>query len=149
MLKSKKLSSSLIKLSNAIEEMRLFIKNSSSEKAQLLNDSMKTVSNNALNANTSVLNFFVKSEKLTDDEVSLSFLPLSHTYERECGHGISMMTASTIAYSSPVTIVGDLQIFKPHFFMAVPRIYERIYMTLKEQASNYNPQQKNPYIDYV
>jgi len=70
-----------------------------------------------------------------DDEVSLSFLPLSHTYERECGHGISMMTASTIAYSSPVTIVGDLQIFKPHFFMAVPRIYERIYMALKEQTS--------------
>jgi len=70
-----------------------------------------------------------------DDEVSLSFLPLSHTYERECGHGISMMTASTIAYSSPVSIVADLQIFKPHFFMSVPRIYERIYMAMKEQTS--------------
>jgi len=72
---------------------------------------------------------------LGDDEVSLSFLPLSHTYERECGHGIAMMTASTIAYSSPVTIVGDLQIFKPTFFMSVPRIYERIYMAMKEQTS--------------
>jgi long-chain acyl-CoA synthetase len=72
---------------------------------------------------------------INENEVSLSFLPLSHTYERECGHGVSMMTASTIAYSSPVTIVGDLQIFKPHFFMSVPRIYERIYMALKEQTS--------------
>ncbi len=70
-----------------------------------------------------------------ENEVSLSFLPLSHTYERECGHGVSMMSASTIAYSSPVSIVADLQIFKPHFFMAVPRIYERIYMALKEQTS--------------
>ncbi|HNX24538.1 MAG TPA: long-chain fatty acid--CoA ligase [Spirochaetota bacterium] len=73
--------------------------------------------------------------QIGDDEVCLSFLPLSHTYERECGHGIAMMTASTIAYSSPVTIVGDLQIFKPTFFMSVPRIYERIYMALKEQTA--------------
>lgn len=70
-----------------------------------------------------------------DDEVCLSFLPLSHTYERECGHGIAMMTASTIAYSSPVTIVEDLQIFKPTIFMSVPRIYERIYMAMKDQTS--------------
>jgi len=72
---------------------------------------------------------------LGDDEVCLSFLPLSHTYERECGHGIAMMTASTIAYSSPVTIVEDLQIFKPTIFMSVPRIYERIYMAMKDQTS--------------
>lgn len=70
-----------------------------------------------------------------DDEVSLSFLPLAHTYERECGHGIAMMSASTIAYSSPVTIVSDLQLFRPNFFMSVPRIYERIYMALKEQTA--------------
>ncbi|HOV08995.1 MAG TPA: long-chain fatty acid--CoA ligase [Spirochaetota bacterium] len=70
-----------------------------------------------------------------DDEVCMAFLPLAHTYERECGHGIAMMTASTIAYSSPVTIVEDLQIFKPTIFMSVPRIYERIYMAMREQTS--------------
>lgn len=72
---------------------------------------------------------------IKDDEVCLSFLPLAHTYERECGHGIAMLTATTIAYSSPVTIVSDLQLFKPNFFMSVPRIYERIYMALKEQTA--------------
>lgn len=71
----------------------------------------------------------------TDNEVFLSFLPLAHTYERECGHGIAVMTASTIAYSSPTEIVADLQLYKPTIFMAVPRIYERIYMALKEQTS--------------
>ncbi|HOK01910.1 MAG TPA: long-chain fatty acid--CoA ligase [Spirochaetota bacterium] len=70
-----------------------------------------------------------------DNEVCMAFLPLAHTYERECGHGIAMMTASTIAYSSPVTIVEDLQIFKPTIFMSVPRIYERIYMAMREQTS--------------
>ncbi len=72
---------------------------------------------------------------LGDNEVCLSFLPLAHTYERECGHGIAMMSACTIAYSSPVTIVEDLQIFKPTVFMSVPRIYERIYMAMKDQTS--------------
>lgn len=43
MLKSKELSSSLVKLSNAIEEMGLFIKNSSSENAELLNKSTTLV----------------------------------------------------------------------------------------------------------
>ncbi len=71
----------------------------------------------------------------TDKEVFLSFLPLAHTYERECGHGVGMITASTIAYSSPVDLVGDLQIFRPSIFMSVPRIYERIYMALQEQTS--------------
>ena len=72
---------------------------------------------------------------LRDEEVALSFLPLAHTYERECGHGIAMMAALTIAYSSPVTMVEDLQIFKPTIFMSVPRIYERIYMAMVEQTS--------------
>lgn len=70
-----------------------------------------------------------------DNEVCMAFLPLAHTYERECGHGIAMMSASTIAYSSPVTIVEDLQVFKPTIFMSVPRIYERIYMAMREQTS--------------
>ena len=72
---------------------------------------------------------------LRDEEVALSFLPLAHTYERECGHGIAMMAGLTIAYSSPVTMVEDLQIFKPTVFMSVPRIYERIYMAMKAQTA--------------
>jgi long-chain acyl-CoA synthetase len=67
--------------------------------------------------------------------VMLSFLPLSHTYERECGHGIAMLTASTIAYSTPQTMVQDFADFKPAYFMSVPRIYERIFMALKAKAS--------------
>ncbi|HOP28186.1 MAG TPA: long-chain fatty acid--CoA ligase [Spirochaetota bacterium] len=70
-----------------------------------------------------------------DDEVSMAFLPLAHTYERECGHGIAMLIAATISYSSPFTIVEDLQIFRPTIFMSVPRIYERIYMAMREQTS--------------
>ena len=68
-------------------------------------------------------------------DVLLSFLPLAHTYERECGHGSATMAAATIAYSSPQTLVEDLQLFKPTVFMSVPRIYERIYLALRDLAS--------------
>ena len=88
-----------------------------------------------LSFNTACCRDLKQVPALRDDEVALSFLPLAHTYERECGHGIGMMAGLTIAYSSPVTMVEDLQIFKPTIFMSVPRIYERIYMAMKAQTA--------------
>lgn len=70
-----------------------------------------------------------------DDDIMLSFLPLAHTYERECGHGCAMHAAAAIAYSTPATLVQDLQIFRPTVFMSVPRIYERIFMALRDMTS--------------
>jgi long-chain acyl-CoA synthetase len=72
---------------------------------------------------------------MRENHVVLSFLPISHTYERECGHGCAMIGGSTIAYSSPKTLVEDFRYFRPDIFISVPRIYERIYMAMSEQAS--------------
>jgi len=65
----------------------------------------------------------------------LSFLPMAHTYERQCGHGAAMQAGLSIAYSSPKTLVEDLKLFKPTIFMSVPRIYERVYMAMRDQAA--------------
>jgi len=73
---------------------------------------------------------------LGEYDVLLSFLPLSHTYERQCGQMQSVCLGETIAYAeSPQTVVGDLQLFKPSWFCSVPRIFERIYMALRDAAS--------------
>lgn len=85
--------------------------------------------------NAAVLRDLTFGPFVEDDYVLLSFLPLSHTYERECGHGLAMQSAITIAYSSPQTLVADFADFKPSVFMSVPRIYERIYMALRAKAS--------------
>lgn len=85
--------------------------------------------------NAAVLRDLTFSPFIEEDYVLLSFLPIAHTYERECGHALSMQTAITIAYSSPQTLVKDFGDFRPHVFMSVPRIYERIYMTLRATAS--------------
>jgi long-chain acyl-CoA synthetase len=85
--------------------------------------------------NAAIMRDLSFAPEIKSDFVMLSFLPLSHTYERECGHGIAMLTASTIAYSSPQTLVQDFADFKPSYFMSVPRIYERIFMALRAKAS--------------
>jgi long-chain acyl-CoA synthetase len=75
------------------------------------------------------------AKPFTEADVFLSFLPLSHTYERECGHGCAMHTAVTIAYSDPKSLVDDMQLFRPTAFVSVPRLYERIYMTMQARTS--------------
>ncbi len=85
--------------------------------------------------NAAVLRDLTFSPYIEENYVLLSFLPISHTYERECGHALAMQTAITIAYSSPQTLVADFGDFKPNIFMSVPRIYERIYMALRASTS--------------
>jgi long-chain acyl-CoA synthetase len=66
----------------------------------------------------------------------LSFLPLAHSYERECGHGMALAAGASIAYAQrPTTVMQDMQAFKPTFFMSVPRIYERIFVALRDAYS--------------
>lgn len=70
------------------------------------------------------------------DDIWLSFLPIAHTYERQCGHFMALQCGATISYAqSTSTIVADIMTFNPTVFMAVPRIYERIFMTLREMTS--------------
>ncbi|PIE71452.1 MAG: hypothetical protein CSA22_02790 [Deltaproteobacteria bacterium] len=70
---------------------------------------------------------------LTKEDCLLSLLPLAHTFERQCGHGVAMQAAVSIAYGTPQTFYEDLKAFSPTFFMSVPRIYERIYKRLQLQ----------------
>lgn len=72
----------------------------------------------------------------SSDDIWLSFLPIAHTYERQCGHFMALQCGATIAYAQGTsTIVADIMTFNPTVFMSVPRIYERIFMTLKEMTS--------------
>lgn len=79
---------------------------------------------------------------LSEDDVLLSFLPLAHSYERECGHAVALMTGVTIAYAQkPSTIIQDIQTFRPTVFMSVPRIYERIFMAIRDMSAS-TPERK-------
>lgn len=71
-----------------------------------------------------------------EGDVLLSFLPLSHSFERQCGEFVILMLGITIAYAErPSTVMADLQVFRPTVFCSVPRIFERIFMALQGFAS--------------
>ncbi|MDE2310220.1 MAG: long-chain fatty acid--CoA ligase [Betaproteobacteria bacterium] len=68
------------------------------------------------------------SSGVSHDDILLSFLPLSHTFERTVGYYMSMMAGATVAYARSVPLLADdLKIIRPTILISVPRIFERIY----------------------
>ena len=66
------------------------------------------------------------------DDIFLSFLPLSHTFERTCGYYLTMMSGSTVAYARSIPqLAEDLQTMRPTVLISVPRIYERIWGNIR------------------
>jgi len=65
---------------------------------------------------------------VVEDDVLLSFLPLSHMLERTAGYIMPMMVGARVAYARSVPQLGeDLVNIKPTILISVPRIYERVY----------------------
>ncbi len=66
------------------------------------------------------------------DDLFLSFLPLSHTFERTLGYYLPVMTGSTVAFARSIPqLADDLQIIRPTILISVPRIYERMYAAIR------------------
>ena len=70
-------------------------------------------------------------------DVFLSFLPLSHMFERTCGYYLGIMSGSTVAYARSVQQLSeDLQTVRPTMLISVPRIYERIYTGIQSKLDD-------------
>ena len=68
-----------------------------------------------------------------DTDLFLSFLPLSHTFERTVGYYLPMAAGAGVAYARSVALLmEDLQTVRPTILVSVPRIYERAYAALRE-----------------
>ncbi|WP_027995107.1 AMP-dependent synthetase/ligase [Simplicispira psychrophila] len=69
-------------------------------------------------------------------DVFLSFLPLSHTFERTGGYYLPMAAGSCVAYARSVALLSeDLQTVQPTVLVSVPRIYERVYAKVQERLA--------------
>ncbi|MDE2089107.1 MAG: long-chain fatty acid--CoA ligase, partial [Gammaproteobacteria bacterium] len=70
----------------------------------------------------------------TRDDLFLSFLPLSHTFERTVGYYVPMMAGTTVAYARSITLLAeDMLAVRPTVFITVPRIFERVYAKIQTQ----------------
>ena len=68
------------------------------------------------------------------DDVALSFLPLSHIFERT-GDYLFWATGTSIAYAESIdTVPINMQEVRPTFCMSVPRLYEKMYARILENA---------------
>jgi len=69
-------------------------------------------------------------------DVFLSFLPLSHTFERTAGYYLPIAAGSCVAFSRSVKqLPEDLQIVQPTILISVPRIYERVYGVIQTKLA--------------
>lgn len=72
-------------------------------------------------------------------DVLLSFLPLSHTFERTVGYYTPMMAGCSIAYTRSMDkLAEDLRTIRPTIIISVPRIFEKIYVKVRKQLQKKN-----------
>lgn len=70
---------------------------------------------------------------VTSQDVLLSFLPLSHTFERTVGYYLPIAAGATVVYARSVALLQeDLLQVRPTVLVSVPRIYERIHTKVQE-----------------
>jgi long-chain acyl-CoA synthetase len=66
------------------------------------------------------------------EDLFLSFLPLSHTFERTVGYYIPMMAGACVAYARSVDKLSeDFLAVRPTVLISVPRIYERVHAKIE------------------
>ncbi len=79
-------------------------------------------------------------ESFYNSDIFLSFLPLSHSFERTAGYYLPMLVGATVAYTRSIEqLAEDLLIIRPTILVTVPRIFERVYNKIKGQLAEKPP----------
>ncbi|NEV60787.1 AMP-dependent synthetase/ligase [Thiorhodococcus minor] len=74
------------------------------------------------------------------DDTLLSFLPLSHAFERTVGYYFPMMAGSSVAYARSLqTLADDLMTIRPTALISVPRVYEKAYARIQAKLAQEGP----------
>lgn len=75
--------------------------------------------------------------ELLPEDVTLSYLPISHVFERLAGHFLPLSIGSTIGYAENIqTIPQNLKEIRPTVFTSVPRLFEKVYTQVQEEIKN-------------
>ena len=70
----------------------------------------------------------------------LSFLPLSHAFERTGGYYVPMLAGACVAFARSLQdLPEDLQAVRPTVLVSVPRIYEKMFSRIENQLDEASP----------
>ncbi len=84
---------------------------------------------------------------VSEKDIFLSFLPLSHVFERMGGHFLAIYCGSTIAYAENIETVGDnLQEVRPTVMTSVPRFFEKVYARILDSLEEGSPIKKKIFL---
>ncbi|ELY74324.1 AMP-dependent synthetase/ligase [Natronobacterium gregoryi] len=71
-----------------------------------------------------------------ENSLTVSYLPLAHVFERTAGHFLMFASGACVGYAEdPDTLQEDFETVEPNTATSVPRVYEKIYDAIREQAS--------------
>jgi long-chain acyl-CoA synthetase len=80
---------------------------------------------------------------LQDTDECLSFLPLSHIFERMAGHFCMMQSGAVINYATSMdTVAAEMGEVHPTVVLSHPRLYEKVYARVLESALGGSPIKK-------
>ena len=68
------------------------------------------------------------------DKTVISFLPLSHIFERMVTYTYLVTGASLYYVDSSAGLLEEMKTLKPHFFTSVPRMLEKMHEAILEQG---------------
>ncbi|MDZ7831278.1 MAG: long-chain fatty acid--CoA ligase [Desulfobacterales bacterium] len=81
-------------------------------------------------------------DSVSDQDVSLCFLPLSHVFERTWTYYALYRGMEVIYLDDPKIIIDFIKEAKPHIMCSVPRIYEKIYAAVYHNLESASPMKK-------
>ena len=83
--------------------------------------------------------------EVTDEDVTVLFLPLSHIYGR-IGQFLSLATGVSAAYAQRIDRLEEVFVeVKPTFVFGVPLVYERIYRSIARRFRDLSPLRRKLY----
>ena len=85
-------------------------------------------------------------EVVGSGDTFLSFLPLSHAYERTTGYYLPLRVGATIAYSEGVrTLKDEMEQVRPTLMVCVPRVYEALQERIMDRVAKEPDARKNAF----
>jgi long-chain acyl-CoA synthetase len=77
------------------------------------------------------------------EDVFLSFLPLSHMFERTADYYLNVVSGASVVFSRSIPqLAEDFRIVQPTIIFSVPRIYERFLAAINDQLKKASPSKR-------